>query len=150
MAMALFSLWFLTDLQGMHAFYLSSAQGTPTSLRHVRICCSRWASALSIVGRRLRGPGPFDPIIARPAITSFFRSRGLRVLDPTAGSVISVRLASFLISALGTPENPAGCETFSSGVCLTIGFSAVPFPSAAGTSRLLLSSRLPSAMRAYG
>jgi hypothetical protein len=120
MAMALFALWASSDLQGMHGF--SFGAGTAPHMFGVLLLAL--GAAVAVVGVVSDGPdlaiyhwrGPLFVMLAIVAFAVSIRPLGL---------VIS-GLASFLISALGTPET-RWVETLIVGVCLTIG-CAVLFP----------------------
>jgi hypothetical protein len=120
MAMALFSLWASSDLQGMHGFSF----GAGTAPRMFGMLLLALGAAVAIVGVVSDGPdlaiyhwrGPLFVMLAIVAFAVSIRPLGL---------VIS-GLASFLISALGTPET-RWVETLIVGVCLTIG-CALLFP----------------------
>jgi hypothetical protein len=120
MAMALFALWASSDLQGMHGFSF----GAGTAPRMFGVLLLGLGAAVAMTGVIADGPGLAiyhwrGPLFVMLAIVAFAVS--IRPL----GLVIS-GLASFLISALGTPET-RWVETLIVGVCLTIG-CALLFP----------------------
>ena len=113
-AIALFALWASSDLQGMHGF--SFGAGTAPRI------------AVTVVGIVTEGPHLAvyawrGPLFVSLAIVSFALT--IRPL----GLVVSA-FASFMISALGTPETKWK-ETIIVGICLTIGCSLL-FPYALG------------------
>ncbi len=121
MAVALFALWASSDLQGMHGFSF----GAGTAPRMFAVLLLGLGAAVMIMGGLLND-GPHlakyhwrGPLFVSLAILTFAVS--IRPL----GLVVS-GLASFLISALGTPET-RWVETIIVGICLTIG-CALLFP----------------------
>ncbi len=120
MAVAVFALWAASDLQGMHGFSF----GAGTAPRMFAVLLLGLGAAVMITG--LLNDGPHlahyswrGPLFVSLGILSFAVS--IRPL----GLIVS-GLASFLISALGTPET-RWVETIIVGVCLTIG-CALLFP----------------------
>jgi Tripartite tricarboxylate transporter TctB family len=114
MAVALFALWASSDLQGMHGFSF----GAGTAPRMFGVLLLALGAAVALLGLLQEGAamqtyawrGPLFVMLAIVAFAVSIRPLGL---------VIS-GLASFLISALGTPET-RWVETLIVGVCLTIG-----------------------------
>jgi putative tricarboxylic transport membrane protein len=124
MAIGLFALWASSDLQGMHGFSF----GAGTAPRMFASLLLGLGVAVMIAGVVTDGPHMATyawrgPLFVSLAILSFALT--IRPL----GLVISA-LASFLISALGTPET-RWRETIIVGICLTIGCSLL-FPYALG------------------
>lgn len=120
MAIALFALWASSDLQGMHGFSF----GAGTAPRIFAVLLLGLGFAVMVVGLVSEGPSLAayhwrGPLFISLAILTFAVS--IRPL----GLVVS-GLASFLISALGTPET-RWLETTIVGICLTIG-CALLFP----------------------
>jgi putative tricarboxylic transport membrane protein len=120
LAIALFALWASSDLQGMHGFSF----GAGTAPRLFGGLLLALGAAVAATGVLTDGPSLAryawrGPLFVSLAILCFAVS--IRPL----GLVIS-GLASFLISALGTPET-RWVETIIVGVCLTIG-CALLFP----------------------
>jgi hypothetical protein len=120
MAIAVFALWASSDLQGMHGFSF----GAGTAPRMFGVLLLGLGAAVAAMGLLLDGPPMAGyawrgPLFVSLAIVCFAVS--IRPL----GLVVS-GLASFLISALGTPET-RWVETIIVGVCLTIG-CALLFP----------------------
>lgn len=120
MAVAVFALWASSDLQGMHGFSF----GPGTAPRMFAVLLLGLGATITIVGIVNHGPPMAGyswrgPLFVSLAIVFF--ALAIRPL----GLVIS-GLASFLISALGTPET-RWVETIVVGICLTIG-CAVLFP----------------------
>ena len=120
MAIALFALWASSDLQGMHGFSF----GAGTAPRMFGVLLLGLGAAVAAMGLLWDGPQMAGyawrgPLFVSLAIVCFAVS--IRPL----GLVVS-GLASFLISALGTPET-RWVETIIVGVCLTIG-CALLFP----------------------
>ena len=119
-AIALFALWASSDLQGMHGFTF----GPGTAPRMFAVLLLGLGAAIMIGGLVSEGP-PLahyawrGPLFVALAIVFF--ALAIRPL----GLVVS-GLASFLISALGTPET-RWVETIIVGICLTIG-CALLFP----------------------
>jgi putative tricarboxylic transport membrane protein len=117
---SLFALWACSDLQGMHGFSF----GPGTAPRMFAILLLGLGAAVAIVGVLQDGPALQTyawrgPLFVMAGIVFFaFAIRPL-------GLIIS-GLATFLISALGTPET-RWTETIIVGVCLTIG-CALLFP----------------------
>ena len=124
MAIGLFALWASSDLQGMHGFSF----GAGTAPRMFASLLLGLGIAVMIAGVVTDGPHMATyawrgPLFVSLAILSFALT--IRPL----GLVISA-FASFLISALGTPET-RWRETIIVGICLTIGCSLL-FPYALG------------------
>jgi putative tricarboxylic transport membrane protein len=124
MAVAVFALWASSDLQGMHGFSF----GAGTAPRMFAILLLALGLAVMVVGIITEGPhlSRFHwrgPLFVSLSILSF--AAAIRPL----GLVISA-FASFMISALGTPET-RWKETIIVGICLTIGCSLL-FPYALG------------------
>jgi len=124
MAIALFALWASSDLQGMHGFSF----GAGTAPRMFSVLLLGLGAAIALVGvfsegAHLQTYHWRGPLFVSLAILSFALT--IRPL----GLVISA-MASFLISALGTPETK-WTETIIVGVCLTMGCSLL-FPYALG------------------
>jgi putative tricarboxylic transport membrane protein len=120
MAVALFALWASSDLQGMHGFSF----GAGTAPRMFAVLLLGLGAAVALVGILQDGPHVAHYAWRGPLFVSLaivFFAVAIRPL----GLVIS-GLASFLISALGTPET-RWVETIIVGVCLTIG-CALLFP----------------------
>jgi putative tricarboxylic transport membrane protein len=120
MAVALFALWASSDLQGMHGFSF----GAGTAPRMFAVLLLGLGAAVALVGILHDGPHVAHYAWRGPLFVSLaivFFAVAIRPL----GLVIS-GLASFLISALGTPET-RWVETIIVGVCLTIG-CALLFP----------------------
>jgi putative tricarboxylic transport membrane protein len=120
MAIALFSLWASSDLQGMHGFSF----GAGTAPRMFGILLLALGGAIAAMGVLKDGAALAvyqwrGPLFVSLAILAFAVS--IRPL----GLVVS-GLASFLIAALGTPET-RWIETFIVGISLTIG-CALLFP----------------------
>jgi putative tricarboxylic transport membrane protein len=129
-AVALFALWACSDLQGMHGFSF----GPGTAPRMFAVLLLGLGAAVAIVGLMQQG-APLQhyawrgPLFVMAGIVFFaFAIRPL-------GLIIS-GLATFLISALGTPET-RWTETIIVGVCLTIG-CAFLFPYVLGLPMPLL------------
>lgn len=124
MAVAVFALWASSDLQGMHGFSF----GAGTVPRIFATLLLGLGGAIMVVGLVSEGPHLakyhwWGPLFVSLAILTF--AVAIRPL----GLVVSA-LASFLISALGTPETRWG-ETLVVGICLTIG-CALLFPHVLG------------------
>jgi hypothetical protein len=124
MAIALFALWASSDLQGMHGFSF----GAGTAPRMFGALLLALGAGVAVVGLTTDGPHLATyawrgPLFVSLAILSFALT--IRPL----GLVISA-FASFMISALGTPET-RWKETIIVGICLTIGCSLL-FPYALG------------------
>jgi hypothetical protein len=124
MSIALFALWASSDLQGQHGFSF----GAGTAPRMFAVLLLVLGAAVAVVG--LFSDGPHlqtyawrGPLFVSLAIVSF------AITIRPLGLVISA-FASFMISALGTPET-RWKETIIVGVCLTIGCSLL-FPYALG------------------
>jgi len=120
MAVALFALWASSDLQGMHGFSF----GAGTAPRMFAVLLLGLGAVIALVGILQDGPHVAryawrGPLFVSLAILCF--AVAIRPL----GLVVS-GLASFLISALGTPET-RWVETIIVGICLTIG-CALLFP----------------------
>ncbi len=120
MAIALFALWASRDLQGMHGFSF----GAGTAPRMFAVLLLLLGAAVAVVGIVSEGAqvakyhwrGPLFVMLAIVAFAVSIRSLGL---------VVSA-FASFMISALGTPET-RWMETIIVGACLTVG-CALLFP----------------------
>jgi putative tricarboxylic transport membrane protein len=124
MAIALFAFWASGDLQGMHGFSF----GAGTAPRMFAGLLLGLGFAVMVVGVVTEGPHMATyawrgPLFISLAILSF------AVTIRPLGLVVSA-FASFLISALGTPET-RWTETIIVGICLTIGCSLL-FPYALG------------------
>jgi putative tricarboxylic transport membrane protein len=120
MAIALFALWASSDLQGMHGFSF----GAGTAPRMFGVLLLGLGAAIALVGILTEGPHLATyhwrgPLFVSLSILSFAAT--IRPL----GLVVSA-FASFLISALGTPET-RWTESIIVGACLTVG-CAVLFP----------------------
>ncbi|MEP6836645.1 MAG: tripartite tricarboxylate transporter TctB family protein [Bradyrhizobium sp.] len=124
MAIAVFALWASSDLQGMHGFSF----GAGTAPRMFAVLLLALGAAVTLMGLLTDGEHITryawrGPLFVSLAILSFaFTIRPL-------GLVISA-FASFIISALGTPETKWK-ETIIVGIFLTIGCSLL-FPYALG------------------
>src|SRR5436189_3058752 len=124
MAVALFALWASSDLQGMHGFSF----GAGTAPRMFAVLLLGLGIAVMIVGLVFDGEHITTyawrgPLFVSLSILSF------AITIRPLGLVVSA-FASFIISALGTPETK-WTETIIVGVCLTIGCSLL-FPYALG------------------
>ncbi|MFL6793414.1 MAG: tripartite tricarboxylate transporter TctB family protein [Bradyrhizobium sp.] len=124
MAIAAFALWASSDLQGMHGFSF----GAGTAPRMFAVLLLGLGAGVAVMGVLSEGPHLVryhwrGPLFVTLAILSFAAT--IRPL----GLVISA-FASFMISALGTPET-RWTETIIVGICLTIGCSLL-FPYALG------------------
>ena len=124
MAVALFALWASSDLQGMHGF--SFGAGTaPRMFAGLLLALGFGVMIMGLVSEgshiaRYNWRGPFFVSLAILSFAITIRPLGL---------VLSA-FASFMISALGTPET-RWKETIIVGICLTIGCSLL-FPYALG------------------
>ena len=123
-AIALFALWASSDLQGMHGFSF----GAGTAPRMFAFLLLGLGIAITLVGLIYDGEHITTyawrgPLFVSLAILSF------AITIRPLGLVISA-FASFIISALGTPETKWK-ETIIVGICLTIGCSLL-FPYALG------------------
>jgi putative tricarboxylic transport membrane protein len=123
-AIALFALWASSDLQGMQGFSF----GAGTAPRMFAILLLGLGVAVMVTGLLTEGAHLATyawrgPLFVSLAIISF------AVTIRPLGLVISA-FASFIISALGTPETKWK-ETIIVGICLTIGCSLL-FPYALG------------------
>jgi putative tricarboxylic transport membrane protein len=123
-AVALFALWASSDLQGMHGFSF----GAGTAPRMFAVLLLLLGIAVMVVGLVFEGEHITTyawrgPLFVSLAILSF------AVTIRPLGLVVSA-FASFIISALGTPETKWK-ETIIVGICLTIGCSLL-FPYALG------------------
>jgi putative tricarboxylic transport membrane protein len=123
-AIALFALWASSDLQGMHGFSF----GAGTAPRMFAVLLLGLGIAVMVVGLLTEGPHLATyawrgPLFVSMSILSF------AITIRPLGLVISA-FASFMISALGTPET-RWKETIIVGICLTIGCSLL-FPYALG------------------
>jgi len=124
MAIALFAFWASSDLQGMHGF--SFGAGTaPRMFAGLLLGLGFAVMMVGIVseGSHLAAYSWRGPLFVSVAILSF------AITIRPLGLVISA-FASFIISALGTPET-RWKETIIVGVLLTIGCSLL-FPYALG------------------
>jgi hypothetical protein len=124
MAIALFALWASSDLQGMRGFSF----GAGTAPRMFGVLLLALGAGVALVGLVTDGPKLATyawrgPLFVSLAILSF------AITIRPLGLVISA-FASFIISALGTPET-RWTETVIVGICLTIGCSLL-FPYALG------------------
>lgn len=124
MAIALFALWASSDLQGMHGYSF----GAGTAPRMFAGLLLGLGFAVMVVGVVTEGPHLAvyawrGPLFVSLAIVSF------AITIRPLGLVLSA-FASFIISALGTPET-RWKETIIVGICLTIGCSLL-FPYALG------------------
>src|SRR3982074_952930 len=114
MAVAVFALWASSDLLGMHGFSF----GAGTAPRMFAVLLLGLGIAVMGVGLVTGGPNLATyawrgPLFVSLAILSF------AITIRPLGLVISA-FASFMISALGTPET-RWKETIIVGICLTIG-----------------------------
>jgi len=124
MAIAVFALWASSDLQGMHGFSF----GAGTAPRMFAVLLLALGAAIALVGLLTEGAHLATyhwrgPLFVSLSILSF------AVTIRSLGLVVSA-FASFIISALGTPETKWK-ETIIVGICLTIGCSLL-FPYALG------------------
>ena len=124
MAIAVFALWASSDLQGMHGFSF----GAGTAPRMFAVLLLGLGAAVTLMGILSEGEHITvyawrGPLFVSLAIISF------AITIRPLGLVISA-FASFIISALGTPETKWK-ETIIVGICLTIGCSLL-FPYALG------------------
>ncbi len=124
MAVALFALWASSDLQGMRGFSF----GAGTAPRMFGLLMLALGAGVALIGILTEGPELAHyawrgPLFVSLAILSFALT--IRPL----GLVVSA-FASFIISALGTPET-RWKETIIVGICLTVGCSLL-FPYALG------------------
>ena len=124
MSIALFALWASSDLQGMHGFSF----GAGTAPRMFGVLLLALGAGVAVMGLLTDGPALAiyawrGPLFVSLAIVSF------AITIRPLGLVISA-FASFMISALGTPET-RWKETIIVGICLTIGCSLL-FPYALG------------------
>ena len=124
MPIALFALWASSDLQGMHGFSF----GAGTAPRMFAVLLLGLGVAVTVVGLVTDGAHLATyawrgPLFVSLAILSF------AITIRPLGLVVSA-FASFMISALGTPET-RWKETIIVGICLTIGCSLL-FPYALG------------------
>ena len=129
-AIALFALWASSDLQGMRGFSF----GAGTAPRMFAFLLLGLGVAIAVVGVVTEGAHLATyawrgPLFVSLAILSF------AITIRPLGLIISA-FASFIISALGTPET-RWKETIIVGICLTIGFSLL-FPYALGLPLQLL------------
>ena len=123
-AIALFALWASSDLQGMRGFSF----GAGTAPRMFAFLLLGLGVAIAVVGVVTEGAHLAvyawrGPLFVSLAILSF------AITIRPLGLVISA-FASFIISALGTPET-RWRETIIVGICLTTGCSLL-FPYALG------------------
>jgi putative tricarboxylic transport membrane protein len=119
-AIAVFALWASSDLQGMHGFSF----GAGTAPRMFAVLLLGLGAAITVMGLVTDGEHITvyawrGPLFVSLAIISF------AVTIRPLGLIISA-FASFIISALGTPETKWK-ETIIVGICLTIGCSLL-FP----------------------
>jgi putative tricarboxylic transport membrane protein len=124
MAIALFALWASSDLQGMHGF--SFGAGTaPRMFAGLLLALGFAVMVIGLIteGAHLQTYAWRGPLFVSLAIVSF------AITIRPLGLVVSA-FASFMISALGTPET-RWRETIIVGICLTIGCSLL-FPYALG------------------
>jgi putative tricarboxylic transport membrane protein len=124
MAIALFALWASSDLQGMHGF--SFGAGTaPRMFAGLLLGLGFAVTMIGLIyeGTHLQTYAWRGPLFVSLAIVSF------AITIRPLGLVVSA-FASFMISALGTPETKWR-ETIIVGICLTIGCSLL-FPYALG------------------
>jgi putative tricarboxylic transport membrane protein len=124
MAIAVFALWASSDLQGMHGFSF----GAGTAPRMFAVLLLALGAAVTLMGLLADGEHITryawrGPLFVSLAILSF------AITIRPLGLVVSA-FASFIISALGTPETKWK-ETIIVGICLTIGCSLL-FPYALG------------------
>ncbi|MGB8400499.1 tripartite tricarboxylate transporter TctB family protein [Bradyrhizobium sp.] len=124
MAIAIFALWASSDLQGMRGFSF----GAGTAPRMFAVLLLGLGAAVALMGILAEGAHLATyawrgPLFVSLSILSF------AITIRPLGLVVSA-FASFLISALGTPET-RWKETIIVGVCLTIGCSLL-FPYALG------------------
>ena len=124
MAIAAFALWASSDLQGMRGFSF----GAGTAPRMFAVLLLGLGAAVTLMGILSKGEHITvyawrGPLFVSLAIISF------AITIRPLGLVISA-FASFIISALGTPETKWK-ETIIVGICLTIGCSLL-FPYALG------------------
>src|SRR3982075_510319 len=124
MAHAIFAVWASSDLQGMHGFSF----GAGTAPRMFAVLLLGLGFAITVIGLVSEGAHLASyawrgPLFVSLSILSF------AITIRPLGLVISA-FASFLISALGTPET-RWKETIIVGICLTIGCSLL-FPYALG------------------
>ena len=129
-AIALFALWASSDLQGMRGFSF----GAGTAPRMFAFLLLGLGVAIAVVGVVTEGAHLATyawrgPLFVSLAILSF------AITIRPLGLIISA-FASFIISALGTPET-RWKETIIVGICLTIGCSLL-FPYALGLPLQLL------------
>jgi putative tricarboxylic transport membrane protein len=123
-AIALFAFWASSDLQGMRGFSF----GAGTAPRMFAGLLLGLGFAVMIVGVVSEGPHLATYAWRGPLFVSLSILSFALTIRPL-GLVISA-FASFIISALGTPET-RWKETIIVGVCLTIGCSLL-FPYALG------------------
>src|SRR5450432_463613 len=124
MAIGLFALWASSDLQGMHGF--SFGAGTaPRMFAGLLLALGFAIAVVGVIteGAHLQTYAWRGPLFVSLAIVSF------AITIRPLGLVFSA-FASFIISALGTPETKWK-ETIIVGICLTIGCSLL-FPYALG------------------
>jgi putative tricarboxylic transport membrane protein len=124
MAIAIFAFWASSDLQGMHGF--SFGAGTAPRMFAgllLGLGCAVMVLGLVNEGAHLAHYAWRGPLFVSLAILSF------AITIRPLGLVVSA-FASFIISALGTPET-RWKETIIVGICLTIGCSLL-FPYALG------------------
>jgi len=124
MALALFALWASSDLQGMRGFSF----GAGTAPRMFGVLLLLLGIAIALVGLLIDGPKLATyhwrgPLFVSLGILSF--AVAIRPMG-----VIFSALASFLISAIGSPETK-WTEAVIVGICLTA-FCSLLFPYALG------------------
>ena len=120
MAVAIFALWASSDLQGMHGFSF----GAGTAPRMFAVLLLGLGAAVAVMGVLQDGPAMAHYSWRGPLFVSLGILCFAVAIRPL-GLVVS-GLASFLISALGTPET-RWVETTIVGILLTIG-CALLFP----------------------
>ena len=123
-AIALFALWASSDLQGMRGFSF----GAGTAPRMFGVLLLGLGVAVTVVGLVSHGEHISTyawrgPLFVSLAIVSF------ALMIRPMGLIVSA-FASFMISALGTPETKWK-ETIIVGICLTV-FCSLLFPYALG------------------
>ncbi len=124
MAIALFALWASSDLQGTRGFSF----GAGTTPRMFGVLLLALGAGVAVVGLLTDGPKLATYAWRGPLFVSLSILSFALTIRPL-GLVISA-FASFIISALGTPET-RWTETIIVGICLTIGCSLL-FPYALG------------------
>jgi putative tricarboxylic transport membrane protein len=134
MAIATFALWASSDLQGMHGFSF----GAGTAPRMFGVLLLLLGAGIAVTGILSDGPAHATyawrgPLFVTLAILSF-------ALTIRPMGMIFSAMASFMISALGTPET-RWKETTIVAICLTA-FCSLLFPYALGLPLQLLPSFL--------